>query len=89
LLLGSPAQADRASNPLRDRFQVTLGSFFLTSRPIVQLDGVIESGDRVHWDREFGRMDGSRIRVEGQWRSQIGTRLAQSLLICRANAPKS
>ena len=68
LLLGSAAEADKVANPLTDRFQATLGSFFLTSRPIVQLNGEIESGTRVHWDGEFGRMDASRMRVEGQWR---------------------
>jgi hypothetical protein len=68
LLLGSPAQADRAPSPLNDRFQVTLGTFFLTSEPIVQLNGETEPGDRVHWDKEFGSMDADRVRFEAHWR---------------------
>jgi hypothetical protein len=68
LLPGSPARADRIPNPLNDRFQVTLGTFFLTSEPIVQLNGETEPGDRVHWDRAFGRMDADRFRLESHWR---------------------
>ena len=67
MLLGSSAQADEP-NPLTDRFQVTLGEFFVTSQPIVQLNGETESGDRVDWEREFGGMDANRIRLDGHWR---------------------
>jgi hypothetical protein len=68
LLLGSPARADKAPNPLTDRFQVTLGTFSITSRPTVQLNGEAGTGDRVDWNREFGGMDADRIRLDGSWR---------------------
>ena len=68
LLVGSAAEAERAPHPLTDRFQVTLGTFLLTSEPTVQLNGETRRGDRVDWDSEFGRMDAKRFRLESHWR---------------------
>jgi len=68
LLLGSHAQAERVPDPLNDRFQVTLGTFFLSSEPTVQLNAATRRGDRVDWDNEFGRMDADRFRLEAHWR---------------------
>ena len=46
--LGSRASADKAPNPLSDRFQVTVGTFFITTHPTIQLDGESGAGDRVN-----------------------------------------
>jgi hypothetical protein len=68
LLLGSSAHADEAPRPLNDRFQVSVGTYLVTSEPIVQLNGETEQGDRLYWDKRFGRLDANRIRLEAQWR---------------------
>lgn len=69
LLLGAaPARGDEAPNPLTDRFQVTLGTFFISSRPTVQLNAASDRGDRVDWDKEFGGVGADRIRLDCHWR---------------------
>jgi hypothetical protein len=68
LLLGSASWGEEVPDPLTDRFQVSLGTFFITSRPTVQLDGESSSGDRVDWDHRFGGVDANRIRLDGYWR---------------------
>jgi hypothetical protein len=68
VLLGSSSWADEAPNPLTDRFQVTLGTFFVTNEPTVQLDGDTEEGDRVDWDKKLGEVDATRLRLDGYWR---------------------
>lgn len=54
--------------PLSDPFQLTLGSFFISTRPTVRLDSAAEDGDRVRWEREFGDRESRRARFEAHWR---------------------
>ena len=68
LLLGSSAWAENAPNPLSDRFQVTIGAFFITTHPTIRLDGESGAGDRVNWRSEFGDFDAHRVRLECHWR---------------------
>ncbi|HEY4366163.1 MAG TPA: hypothetical protein VGN07_02945 [Steroidobacteraceae bacterium] len=53
---------------MTDRFQVTLGTFFISSRPTVQLNAASDRGDRVDWDKEFGGVGADRIRLDCHWR---------------------
>jgi hypothetical protein len=68
LVLQEIAHADAVANPLTDRWQVTLGEFFLTSRPTVQLDGESGDGDRVNFKEVFGGTDAERVRIDCRWR---------------------
>jgi hypothetical protein len=68
LLVGSAAHAERAPDPLNDRFQATVGTFFVATEPTVQLNGATGRGDRVDWDAAFGGADASRVRLEAHWR---------------------
>ena len=68
LIPGPTLWADKAPNPLTDPFQVTLGSFFVTTEPIIQLNGESRSGDRLDWASEFGGLDADRLRLDCHWR---------------------
>lgn len=53
---------------MTDRFQLTLGAFFIESTPKIQLNGESDKGDRVDWDQEFGGVDARRMRLDCHWR---------------------
>ena len=68
-LLAAPAAlADDAPNVLTDAFQLSLGSFIVSTDTEVRLDGDAGEGTNVRWEEEFGRGDVTRFRIDGQWR---------------------
>ena len=55
-------------NLLTDSFQVALGSFILTTEPIIQLKGETGNGDRINFYEALGGGDSQRIRLDSFWR---------------------
>jgi hypothetical protein len=68
LLIASPAALADDPNVLTDPFQVTLGTFAMSSDTEVRLDGDTEQGTPVDWERTFGADDANRFRLDGYWR---------------------
>lgn len=63
------AMADDAPNLLTDPFNVSLGTFVLSSDTEVRLDGVTQPGTPVDWENTFGDPgDQTRFRIDGHWR---------------------
>ena len=68
LVVALPAQAagpDAFENP----FHLTLGTFLVNSDTEVQVDGKLNTGTPVDWEKTFGdEGDQTRIRLDGSWR---------------------
>jgi len=69
LLLGTGAAvaADKPQ-PLDDAFNLSLGTFILSSDTKVRLDGKAGEGTELDWEDTFGVGDATRFRVDGHWR---------------------
>jgi hypothetical protein len=69
LLLSSPAVlAEDAPNLLTDTWQVSIGTFGISSEPSVELRGESGGGSKVDFDQAIGGGDAYRFRLDGQWR---------------------
>lgn len=68
VLLSSSALADDTPSLLTDSFQVALGTFILTTEPVIQLKGDTSNGDKVDFDEALGGGDSQRIRLDSFWR---------------------
>jgi hypothetical protein len=65
----SPAAfGDEAPDPLKDSFNVALGTFVVGTDTKVRLDGDTGEGTQVDWESTFGGGDVTRFRVDGSWR---------------------
>jgi hypothetical protein len=68
LVASLPAQAagpDAFANP----FHLTLGTFLVNSDTEVQVDGKLNTGTPVDWEKTFGdEGDQTRVRLDGSWR---------------------
>lgn len=68
ILLGSPAvRADDTPNLLEDTFQVSLGTFGISSKPTIELNGKTSGGGQVDFDEAIGGGDAFRARLDGRW----------------------
>jgi len=69
-LLTAPAVlAEDAPNLLSDPFNISLGTFVLSSDTKVRVDGETEPGTPVDWENTFGDPgDQTRFRIDGHWR---------------------
>jgi hypothetical protein len=67
--LASPAVlADETPNLLTDSFQMSLGTFVITSEPEVELNGKTLNGTKVDFDKVLGGGDSQRLRFDSSWR---------------------
>lgn len=61
--------SSRGPNLLEDPFQVSLGTYIVSSDTTIRLDATNDdTGTTVDWDRVVGGGDASRFRLEGAWR---------------------
>lgn len=68
-LLAAPAVlADDAPNVLTNSFQLSLGTFILSTDTKVRLDGEAGEGTNINWEQRFGKGDATRFRIDGEWR---------------------
>lgn len=66
--LSAPARADD-SDLLNDKFNVSLGTFLLSTNTTVRVDGTAgQQGSDVNLGRDLGFSDSTRFRVDGTWR---------------------
>lgn len=64
---GGASAADRG--PLQERFNFSLGGFFVEQETDVRLDGeATGTGTDVDWEREFGLGDKDSFRIDAFWR---------------------
>lgn len=67
LATAAPALAE-GPNALVDPFQVSLGTFLVNSDTEVQVDGKLNTGTPIDWDKTFGdEGDQTRFRLDGSW----------------------
>lgn len=68
LVTALPALAE-GPNPLTNPFHVTLGTFIVNSDTEVRVDGKLDTGTPIDFDRSFGdEGDQTRFRLDGAWR---------------------
>jgi hypothetical protein len=66
--LSSPARAED-SDLLNDKFNISLGTFLLSTKTTVKVDGSAgQQGTDVNLGRDLGFSDSNRFRVDGTWR---------------------
>jgi hypothetical protein len=66
--LSTPARADD-SDLLNDKFNVSLGTFLLSTNTTVKIDGTAgQQGTEVNLGQDLGFSDSNRFRVDGTWR---------------------
>ncbi len=69
LLLAGSAHAEEGSGPLVERFNVSLGGFFVEQDVSLRLDGEGQAtGSQIDWEREFGMSDKDSFRLDAFWR---------------------
>jgi len=68
LTMATPALAE-GPDPLENPFHVSLGTFLVNSDTEVQVDGKLNTGTPVDWEKTFGdEGDQTRVRLDGSWR---------------------
>jgi len=68
LAMATPALAE-GPDPLENPFHVSLGTFLVNSDTEVQVDGKLNTGTPVDWEKTFGdEGDQTRVRLDGSWR---------------------
>jgi hypothetical protein len=65
---GIPAAQAEDINLIKERGQVSLGTFLNNSDFKIRVDGETTTGDQVDWDNTFGDADVTRFRLDGLWR---------------------
>ena len=65
---GSPAAQADDFNLIKQRGQVSLGTFLNSSEMDIRVDGEAGEGTPIDWNREFGDKDVTRFRLDGLWR---------------------
>jgi hypothetical protein len=68
LFAGASSTQAAERGPLDQKFQVSLGGFFMDYDTDVRLDGEGETGTDINWEDEFDFDDQDRFRVDGFWR---------------------
>lgn len=66
--ISSTALAQDEPNLLTDPFRLAVGTFIISSEPVVQLNGETTRGDRVDFDSVLGGGDATRVRLDADWR---------------------
>ncbi len=65
----APARADESTGLLDDHVAVSLGTFLLSTKTTVKLNGTAgQQGTDVDLGRDLGFQDSNRFRVDGTWR---------------------
>jgi hypothetical protein len=68
LAAAAPALAE-GPDPMTMPFHVSLGTFLVNSDTEVQVDGRLNSGTPIDWEKTFGdEGDQTRVRLDGSWR---------------------
>jgi len=63
------AVAEDAPNVLTDSFNISLGTFVISTDTQIRVDGAAgEQGTPVDWEQTFGEGDVTRFRLDGYWR---------------------
>lgn len=68
LVTAVPALAE-GPDPLENPFHVSIGTFLVNSDTEVQVDGKLNTGTPIDWEKTFGdEGDQTRVRLDGSWR---------------------
>lgn len=77
-----------ASDPLTDRFSLSLGGFLLATDTEVRVDGTAQSGTEFDVEEELGFNDTDRFRVDAYWRFRPRHKLRFMYFDTRRNASR-
>jgi len=66
---GAPIARADDFNLIEQRGQASLGTFINSSAMTIRVDGAAgQAGTTIDWDREFGKGEATRFRLDGVWR---------------------
>jgi hypothetical protein len=68
LVLGCAQSVAQPTNPLEDRFSVSLGTFLLDTGTTVRLDGDVSTGTEIDVERDLGFEEEDSFRADAYWR---------------------